>query len=65
MIAEINFLEVMARIPDKILRDKIEKVKMNREQIKKITDLHHVWYLQAINTLMGAIGREMYLKMNR
>ncbi|KAI1714008.1 moulting cycle domain-containing protein [Ditylenchus destructor] len=38
---------------------------MNGEQFKRVETLHKHWYADAINALLGAVGRETFLKMNK
>ncbi|PAV82446.1 hypothetical protein WR25_16264 [Diploscapter pachys] len=43
----------------------MEKVKMNKEVYKKVEQLHYGWYIQAVSSLLGAIGKKEYMKMDR
>ncbi|KAI6185895.1 hypothetical protein M3Y98_00073800 [Aphelenchoides besseyi] len=43
----------------------IEKAKMDEKQVKRVHNMHVNWYIRAVNSLMGAVGREMFLKMTR
>ncbi|KAK0421419.1 hypothetical protein QR680_015228 [Steinernema hermaphroditum] len=43
----------------------IEKAKMTPEVFKRVEHLHMSWYAGAVNGLLGAVGKEIYMKMNR
>ncbi|KAI6216144.1 hypothetical protein M3Y99_01837800 [Aphelenchoides fujianensis] len=43
----------------------IEQAKMSEKQAKRVHNMHVNWYIRAVNSLMGAVGREMFLKMSK
>ncbi|KAK6042695.1 hypothetical protein COOONC_19800 [Cooperia oncophora] len=43
----------------------MKKVAMSKGEIKKVQQLHYGWYVQAVSALLGAIGKEQYMKMDR
>ncbi|XGW25431.1 hypothetical protein V3C99_006673 [Haemonchus contortus] len=49
--------------PSKV--ESMKKVAMNKEELKRIHQLHYGWYIQAVSALLGAIGKEQYMKMDR
>uniref|UniRef100_A0A1I7ZJL8 Mitochondrial import inner membrane translocase subunit TIM9 n=1 Tax=Steinernema glaseri TaxID=37863 RepID=A0A1I7ZJL8_9BILA len=49
--------------PEKM--ENIEKAKMTPEQFKRVEHLHMSWYTGAVSGLLGAVGRDMYTKMDR
>ncbi|KAK5971232.1 hypothetical protein GCK32_005259 [Trichostrongylus colubriformis] len=38
---------------------------MTEEEFKKVQQLHYGWYVQAVSALLGAMGKELYMKMDR
>ncbi|KAI1717016.1 moulting cycle domain-containing protein [Ditylenchus destructor] len=45
--------------------DELEKLRMNKDEYDRVDRLHRTWYLRAVQSLMGAVGRELYLNMHR
>ncbi|KAK0421417.1 hypothetical protein QR680_015228 [Steinernema hermaphroditum] len=43
----------------------IDKAKMSYKQFKRVEHLHISWFADAVNGLLGAVGKEMYMKMDR
>jgi uncharacterized membrane protein len=56
-------VETVIISPDKL--KVMDDAKMDGKQFEKVQNLHLNWYVRAMNSLMGAVGREMYLKMAR
>ncbi|VDP22261.1 unnamed protein product [Heligmosomoides polygyrus] len=54
---------------DSILRptkeESIKRMAMSKKELDKIQQLHYGWYVQAVSALLGAIGKEHYMKMDR
>ncbi|KAK5968728.1 hypothetical protein GCK32_010408 [Trichostrongylus colubriformis] len=49
--------------PSKV--ENMKKVAMTEKEFKKVQQLHYGWYIQAVSALLGAIGKELYMKMDR
>lgn len=45
--------------------EKIEQLKLSPKQLQSAEKLHYSWYLSATNALLGAVAREIYLRMNK
>ncbi|WKY07692.1 hypothetical protein Q1695_007286 [Nippostrongylus brasiliensis] len=43
----------------------MKRVAMNKAELKKVQQLHYGWYVQAVSALLGAMGKELYMKMDR
>uniref|UniRef100_A0A1I7S5L8 ANK_REP_REGION domain-containing protein n=1 Tax=Bursaphelenchus xylophilus TaxID=6326 RepID=A0A1I7S5L8_BURXY len=43
----------------------IEEVRADKQEFERAKSVHERWYIQAVNSVMGAIGRQMYLNMGR
>ncbi|VDO18727.1 unnamed protein product [Heligmosomoides polygyrus] len=43
----------------------IKRMAMSKKELDKIQQLHYGWYVQAVSALLGAIGKEHYMKMDR
>ncbi|PIC32905.1 hypothetical protein B9Z55_013073 [Caenorhabditis nigoni] len=41
----------------------IDKMKMNAVEVDKLQQLHYGWYIQAVSSLLGSVGKQMYMKM--
>ena len=59
------YLSVQCAIRDDPLARKSKDVKMTPNEVKRVEQLHYGWYTQAISALLGAMGKELYMKMNR
>jgi hypothetical protein len=46
-------------------QQQMEEAQMDPKQYEKVHNMHMGWYIRAMNSLLGAVGREMYLKMER
>ncbi|KAI1696967.1 moulting cycle domain-containing protein [Ditylenchus destructor] len=44
--------------------ENLEHLKLDNNQMKELNSMHRVWYLQAVNALLGVMGKEAYSKMN-
>ncbi|KAI1699483.1 hypothetical protein DdX_17312 [Ditylenchus destructor] len=44
--------------------DTLERLKLDSNQLKELNNMHRLWYLQAVNALLGVMGKEAYSKMN-
>ncbi|KAI1699466.1 moulting cycle domain-containing protein [Ditylenchus destructor] len=44
--------------------EKMDRLKLNEPQLKELNNMHRIWYLQAVNSLLGAMGKETYSRMN-
>ncbi|KAI1713039.1 moulting cycle domain-containing protein [Ditylenchus destructor] len=44
--------------------EKLDHLKLNEPQLKELNNMHRIWYLQAVNSLLGAMGKEAYSRMN-
>uniref|UniRef100_A0A158PCN6 Receptor expression-enhancing protein n=1 Tax=Angiostrongylus cantonensis TaxID=6313 RepID=A0A158PCN6_ANGCA len=45
--------------------DDMKRIAMTEEQYRKVEQLHYGWYVQAVRALLGAVGKELYMKMDR
>ncbi|PIO52872.1 hypothetical protein TELCIR_25815, partial [Teladorsagia circumcincta] len=45
--------------------ENMKKVAMTKEELNKVQQLHYGWYIQAVSALLGAMGKEQYMKMDR
>ncbi|VDM60312.1 unnamed protein product [Angiostrongylus costaricensis] len=43
----------------------MKRIAMTEEQYRKVEQLHYGWYVQAVRALLGAVGKELYMKMDR
>ncbi|CAJ0603829.1 unnamed protein product [Cylicocyclus nassatus] len=57
---EIAFASVS---PSKL--EDLKNVAMSEKEFKRVQQLHYSWYIQAIEALLGAMGKELYTKMDR
>uniref|UniRef100_A0A1I7XIC4 DUF4470 domain-containing protein n=1 Tax=Heterorhabditis bacteriophora TaxID=37862 RepID=A0A1I7XIC4_HETBA len=53
----------MALQPDKLAN--MKNIAMSKKEFEKMEKLHYGWYVQAVSALLGAMGKAMYMKMNR
>lgn len=42
----------------------IDKLKINADQYKRVENLHLNMYIQGMQSLIGAVGRETYKKLS-
>ncbi|TKR70203.1 hypothetical protein L596_022255 [Steinernema carpocapsae] len=45
--------------------ENLNKAKMSSDQYKRVEQIHLSWYVQAVNGLLGAVGRELFEKMDQ
>ncbi|EYC42730.1 hypothetical protein Y032_0520g2848 [Ancylostoma ceylanicum] len=43
----------------------IKSLAMTDKEFKRVQQLHYGWYIQAVSALLGAMGKELYMKMDR
>ncbi|CAJ0603849.1 unnamed protein product [Cylicocyclus nassatus] len=43
----------------------LKNIAMTEKEYKRVQQLHYGWYIQAVSALLGAMGKEMYMKMDR
>ncbi|CAO4373137.1 unnamed protein product [Caenorhabditis nigoni] len=43
----------------------MDKMKMNAVEVDKLQQLHYGWYIQAVSSLLGSVGKQMYMKMRK
>ncbi|RCN38585.1 hypothetical protein ANCCAN_15493 [Ancylostoma caninum] len=43
----------------------IKSLAMSDKEFKRVQQLHYGWYIQAVSALLGAMGKELYMKMDR
>ncbi|KAI6212552.1 hypothetical protein M3Y94_00039500 [Aphelenchoides besseyi] len=63
LLSQVHFVSSARITPEQMKL--IEKAKMDEKQVKRVHNMHVNWYIRAVNSLMGAVGREMFLKMTR
>lgn len=68
LIRPILFLALTGIVSCSVRPTKEESIKrmaMSKKELDKIQQLHYGWYVQAVSALLGAIGKEHYMKMDR
>ncbi|EFO98057.1 CRE-MLTN-12 protein [Caenorhabditis remanei] len=43
----------------------MDKMKMEAKEIDKLQQLHYGWYIQAVSSLLGSVGKQMYMQMKK
>lgn len=43
----------------------MDSMKMNPKEVDKLQQLHYGWYIQAVSSLLGSVGKQMYMKMRK
>ncbi|KAJ1352025.1 hypothetical protein KIN20_008212 [Parelaphostrongylus tenuis] len=61
LMSLVNFL---SSTPQSKIND-MKRIAMTEEQYRKVVQLHYGWYVQAVKALLGAVGKELYMKMDR
>ncbi|CAI5448754.1 unnamed protein product [Caenorhabditis angaria] len=64
MIFKLGLLHCKDSVPDGKLNS-MNHVKMSDKQINKFQQLHYGWYIQAVSSLLGSVGKQMYMKMKK
>ncbi|CAI5448755.1 unnamed protein product [Caenorhabditis angaria] len=63
-MAGINFLEFSDAVPNNKINS-MNHLKMSEKQVEKFKQLHYGWYIQAVSSLLGSVGKQMYMKMKK
>ncbi|KIH60715.1 hypothetical protein ANCDUO_09022 [Ancylostoma duodenale] len=61
--AALTGLASSSIIPSKL--NGIKSLAMSDKEFKRVQQLHYGWYIQAVSALLGAMGKELYMKMDR
>ncbi|KAF1756909.1 hypothetical protein GCK72_013363 [Caenorhabditis remanei] len=43
----------------------MDKMKMEAKEVDKLQQLHYGWYIQAVSSLLGSVGKQMYMQMKK
>lgn len=44
---------------------KVGDARLTPTEVKRAEQLHYGWYIQAVSSLLGAMGKELYRKMDK